>query len=125
MTQDVVYYADKDIQVTSSVIRIRGFTYALKNVTSYRAVYGGGTIYTMLPFLLGLVLLALYIPPHNQFGIGCGIALLFWGILNIFLCKTLYIVTSAGQGRGYTTYNRARLYAVMQAIDQAMSNGGL
>ena len=122
MARDIIYYEDQDIVVTSTVISVRGFTYLLKNVTSYRAVYGGGTIYTMLPFLLGLVLLALFIPPQNAIGVGIGAAMILVGIFQVFFCKTLYIVTSAEQARGYTTFSRTRMIAILRAINQAMAD---
>lgn len=119
---DNIYYQDKDIIVTSSAVHIRGFAYQIKNITSYRAVYGGGTIYTMLPFLLGLVGLALFIPTHNAIGVGISGGLILVGLFQVFFSKTLYLVTSGEQARGYTTFSRARMYAIMAAIDQAFAD---
>ena len=119
---DKIYYQDKDVLVTSSMIKIKGFNYQVKNVTSYRAVYGGGSIFTFAPFLIGLAVWAMYIPTGNQWGIGVGLALIVFGIFNVAFGKTLYIITSAEQSRGYTVYSKQRMTALMAAIDQAMAD---
>lgn len=115
-----IYLQDKNIFVSSSLIKTGSFTYQVKNVASYRCVYGGGTIFTIAPFIIGLAVLALYLGSGDPFGIGCGIALIVTGIVMFFTCKTLYLITSAEQVRAYTTYNAVKMQRLVDAIDQAI-----
>lgn len=121
MTQEQIYLQDKDIFISSTLIKTGSFTYQVKNITSYRVIRGGGTIFTMAPFLIGLAVLAMAMPTGNQFSIGCGAALIVLGMAMFFCCKTLYLMTSAEQGRAFTTYNTGRMVAVINALDQAIS----
>lgn len=122
MSQELIYLEDKDILVTSSVIKTGSFTFPLRNIASYRTVYGGGSIFTYIPFILGLVVLGLYVPMNDETGIGCGIALIVFGIIMLFSIKTLYLITSAEQVRAYTTHSQARMARLINAIDQALAD---
>ncbi len=120
MTNEKIYLEDKNLYVSSSLIKTDSFTFQVKNIASYRAVRGGGTIYTMAPFIIGLAVLALSYPGQNVIGMGFGVALITLGLYLVFAIKSLYLITSAEQVRAYTTLNNAKMDALISAVDQAM-----
>lgn len=122
MAQDIVYLQDKNLFISSSLVKIGGFAYQVKNITSYRRVRGGATILTLAPLLLGMIAVALSVPTHDQWVLGGGIAFVLLGLALLVATETLYLTTSAVQVRAFSTRNKMLMNAAVAALDQAIAD---